>query len=160
MHLSRSSERIDRPLVILLDGVAWRPTDSRALAPLVPMVEDVSPWPAVCGCPVHAVDWLAGRTRRRPVLGLTTQRLRDDTGRPLRGAARPGGGVALVSTAGLSLRIRRGTIRHELGHAHGLDHCLNLACVMSERRWPLSADDRPGAFCPACAARWRERFGR
>jgi archaemetzincin len=44
-----------------------------------------------------------------------------------------------------------GSVRHELGHTFGLDHCPDRRCNMTDARGePWSRDNGDGTFCRAC----------
>lgn len=142
---------------VVLDGARWRDELDAALDPFQPEVLDVAPWPAFSepDIPARVLDWLSRTYSRRPVLGLMARSLRDDAGFPQRGASRLGTGVAAVSAANLCTEALKGVIRHELAHALGMPHCLDPACVLSERPWPLDPRERPSSFCAPCDQHWR-----
>lgn len=81
------------------------------------------------------------------------------------GEAEVGGNVAVVSSyrlaperyglapdAGLYADRLFKEVVHELGHAHGLIHCLTLECVMHSSSYVEEIDLKGRAFCDACAA--------
>jgi archaemetzincin len=81
------------------------------------------------------------------------------------GEAEVGGNVAVVSSYrlaperyGLAPDARLYTDRlfkevvHELGHAHGLVHCLTQECVMHSSSYVEDIDLKGRAFCQTCAA--------
>jgi len=145
---------VGRILGIFLDGVAFPPELHGAVAPFVPEVISVEPWPGL----LHRrpapelLTWLAGRERRRPLLGLTAAPLEEE-GSPVRGYGWEGRGVAVVSSWGLGPKALRTALRHELGHALGLPHCSCRSCVLAFRPGG-GAEDRGEEFCPSCAGRF------
>jgi archaemetzincin len=81
------------------------------------------------------------------------------------GEAEVGGNVAIVSSyrlaperyglapdAGLHADRLFKEVVHELGHAHGLVHCLTQECVMHSSSSVEEIDLKGRAFCTACAA--------
>ncbi len=85
-------------LGLLLDGVSFSPALGDAVAPFVPQVLSVEAWPALLHRRPAAglLAWLAGRHRRRPLLGLTASPL-EERGCPLRGYGWEGEGGARSS---------------------------------------------------------------
>jgi len=82
------------------------------------------------------------------------------------GRARRGGNAVVVSTARLDPtfygldpdpeRLLERALRevlHELGHASGLGHCGDWACVMHFAANVGDLDNRGGSYCPGCASR-------
>ncbi len=144
-------------LLVFLDGVPWCASLADSVWPLRPATEDVAPWSASAAArgPEALLDWLSGRSSRRPLLGLTAWALYDAGQIPLRGLSRAGTGVALASAHGLSLEELAGVVRHEVAHSLGLPHCDTWSCALSPRPFPLPVSDRAAGLCPPCEARWR-----
>ncbi|MGC8762798.1 MAG: hypothetical protein ACP5VN_04085 [Acidobacteriota bacterium] len=138
-------------LGVFLDGVSFSQALGAAVAPCVPEVLSVDPWPGLLyrRPPAHLLSWLSRRERRRPLLGLTATPLQEGES-PVRGFGWEGKGVAVVSTWGLGPEALRGVLRHELGHALGLPHCPDRSCVLAFRSGGQAAG-RGEEFCPSCA---------
>lgn len=141
-------------LGLILDGVSFSPALGNAVAPFVPEVLSVEEWPGLHHRRPAAdlLGWIAGRQGRRPLLGLPASPL-EEGGCPVRGYGWVGEGVAVVSTWGLDPKALRVALRHELGHALGLPHCLHRSCVLAFRPGG-GAEDRGEEFCPSCARRF------
>ena len=141
-----------RTIGVVVDGMGWRDDLACALHPLRPSLFSQEPWPAWTGrsSDLRYLRWLGEAFAERPLLGLTCKPLLDEVGINLRGAARLGEGLALVSTLGLSTEAMSGVLIHEVAHALGMDHCELGACALEKRPWPLSPEGRPSALCPEC----------
>lgn len=142
------------PIHIALDGAPGSRTPVGTFGPLVEDVIGVTPWAPVGTEAAPVLDWLGNTFPQRPLLGITGRALTDPDGSPLRGLSALGSRVALVSAHGLSGRTLTGVMRHEAGHALGLEHCRRWDCALSARPHPLSAESRPAEFCPRCQTLW------
>ncbi len=122
-------------------------------------------------------DAVLGHLERLPrddgtwIVGVTHH----DLGNPIFtfffGRARHHGGAVLVSTARLApayyglpddvrVTTRRAVLEtlHELGHAAGLGHCQDSACLMRFSPTVESLDNRGERFCPVCALELPDAF--
>ena len=145
-----------RVVHVVLHAASWAEEQSAAVVPLHASVLALTPWPehVYTESLAQLLAWLGQQTPKRPLLGLTGRPLHDNAHLPLRGGSLLSQGLAVVSSFELDERALVGTLRHELAHAFGLDHCEVIHCVMSERPWPLDVCDRSGEFCPSCRQRW------
>jgi hypothetical protein len=148
----RDSTHEGRAIGVVVDGMGWREAIASAVHPLRPSLISQETWPAWTG---HSSDlrylrWLAERFEIRPLLGITSKPVLDESGIPLRGAARLGEGVALVSSASGSRHSMQGVLRHEVAHALGMDHCGGGQCALERCSWPMSAEGRSDSLCPSC----------
>ena len=142
------------PMHIALDGdPGWSPATG-IFGPLVEDVIGVTPWAPVGTEAAPVLEWLGITFPQRPLLGITRRALTDPDGSPLRGLSALASRVALVSSHGLSERTLTGVMRHEAGHALGLEHCERWDCALGARPHPLSAESRPPEFCPRCRTLW------
>jgi hypothetical protein len=141
-------------LGLVLDGAVFPPPRPDAFSPFCTDALSVEPWPFGPATGTQVLAWLAGAFAHRPLVGLTNRPLRDSDGMPVRGFSPRGSGVALVSTRGLSREDLQGVVRHEVGHAFGMDHCECWDCALSPRPHPLSVHDRASSLCPVCQGRW------
>ena len=141
-------------LGLVLDGAEFLYPPPDAFAPFVPNALNVEPWPLGTVTGTDLLAWLGGAFTQRPLLGLTGRALWDSEGVAVRGLSPLGSGVALVSTRSLTPESLLGVVRHEVGHAFGMDHCECWDCALSQRPHPLPVQDRPPAFCPRCQERW------
>jgi hypothetical protein len=141
-------------LGLVLDGAVFPLACPDTFAPFVSDALSVEPWPCGTATGADALAWLASAFAHRPLLGLTNRPLWDSDGVPVRGLSPLGSGVALASTKGLSRETLQGVVRHEVGHALGMDHCECWDCALSPRPHPLPVQDRSSSFCPACQNRW------
>jgi hypothetical protein len=141
-------------LGLVLDGAVLSSPRPSAFEPFLLDTLSVEPWPFGTAPGTDLLAWLGGAFTHRPLLGLTGRALWDSEGVPVRGLSPLGSGVALASTRSLTPESFLGVVRHEVGHAFGLDHCERWDCALSERPHPLPVQDRPHAFCPCCQERW------
>lgn len=83
------------------------------------------------------------------------------------GVAAVGGGCAVVGLGALhgkrdldSATLLERAVKeatHELGHAAGLEHCVNEGCVMHPSLHIAEVDRKARGFCAPCGERLRER---
>lgn len=141
-------------LGIVLDGAVFPSPRPDAFKPFIPDTLSVEPWPFGTATGANLLAWVGGTFTHRPLLGLTGRFLWDSEGAPVRGLSPLGSGVALVSTRILTPESLLGVVRHEVGHAFGMDHCEHWDCALSQRPHPLPVQERANTFCPRCQERW------